>query len=385
MIIVSGKTFDIKERLKLWGGKWSQKERLWTFDYLNADQLSYLRSVIGVSVTDINERLSKLIKPDDEDDPDLRVSDDALRFRRTGYRTFKRPNEPHIIGDDPTHLNTFANDKPIAFFGFSSLHKLCDHIARLEEPKHNIDGYCNVGWSTHSERRKVTATKDMGEALQLARYGWTEGFGIAHLFDIPHAERKARTNALAGGSVNVGRMLSGNPKHMTKRLPQPKNKRITLFVDVVMWQGILAENAMLRALLIASVIDQLEHQGYTCEIYACSASCSFHDRGAQSNFAVKVKAAGERLSLLDISFALGHPSFLRRFKFACEGSVPDISIGVENRGLISDLFTEDHPPPPNSYVFERLASNKPEYSDPYVMLDDILPDNLPIEIMRSNR
>lgn len=361
IIIVSGNTFDHRYKLKALGGNWSNADKRWTFYFPSEATLTVLRSMIGVLVTEAsNSRFTQ-----------TETQKPTSYFRRTPTQFY---------GDDPTYMGEFASKNPIAFFGFSTLGACIDYVEQLKRPD-NQSGTCDVGWSTSLERIKATGTNNMQEALDLARDGWTEGFGLIEAFDLPHALNKHRLRSYAGGNVSVGRMLAGNPKHMMRRAPQPKNKRITLFVETMMWMGISAENAMLRALLIAGVIDIAEQQGFSCDIYAVGSSLSWHDRKPQAQICVQLKTAGERLSLLDIMFGLGHPSFLRRFYFACEGCVEEIDMNHAERGIVDAAFNP-HNMSKDCYYFGQLAGNvqATAWQDPMRMLKTMLPPNLPVKV-----
>jgi hypothetical protein len=361
MITVTGQTFPYRDTLKSMGARWNNVIKAWQFDFLDAMQRARLQALVGVVLVDDRPVENPYHEPQAE----------PVYFHRSGVTQF--------IGDDPEYLGCFADQNPIVFFGFSSLAAVCDYVEALERPD-NTGGTSDDGWQTTEKRIKFTGTADMQEALDLARHGWTEGFGLASKFDIQHAERKQRFYSMAGGSVNVGRMLAGNPKHMIRRQPQPKNKRITLFIETIAWRGFTTGNMMLRALLIASIIDLLETQGYQCNVYAVAASTAQQDFLPLTQWCVAIKDAGERLNLLDLTFALGHPSFLRRFQFAAEGCV--IAIEPQVASVVSSAFTDDHQPGLNQYYFKKLSRivDQSVYSDPMIMLEDILPDNLPIEI-----
>jgi hypothetical protein len=293
---------------------------------------------------------------------------------------FHRSGKTICFGDDMEFQGTFRDQNPIVFYGFSSLGAFADFVDALPIPTEY--GTFDKGWSTSEVMAKFSGTASLEEALALARHGWSDGWGLAQKFDIPHALNKRRAYSLAGGSVNVGRMLAGNPTHMVRRVPQPKHRNITLYVETVMWRGISAANAMLRAILIISVIDLLEEQGYRCTVIAVSSDISWHDMGSQSQFAVRIKDAGERLNLLDISFALGHPSYLRRFNVCCIGSLPFVHCRHGKAGIVSEAFDETHPPERDAYYIKQLPprTDPAEWLDPMNMLKHILPANLPLDI-----
>ncbi|MDT9703008.1 hypothetical protein, partial [Streptomyces sp. P17] len=61
--------------------------------------------------------------------------------------------------------------------------------------------------------------------------------------------------------------------------------------------------------------------------------------GAQT--AVTLKHAGEKLNLDDLVFALGHPSFLRRFNFACVSQAVECREIWSSQGMPRSAFGKD--------------------------------------------
>ena len=356
MITASGQTFQHRDTLKGLRGRWDAAGNCWRFDYLTAGQLATLRGLVGVVVSEAPQELAG----DDDDKP-----------------CCPRNRAPTlIIGDDPTYLNHFADKNPIVYFGFSSLSAFVDHVGALKRPINN--GWtCDAGWHGDED---YTGTASFDEAVSLARHGWTEGFGLARRLAAPPARAKRRQHSIAGGSVNVGRLLAGNPMHMHKRAPQPANKVITLFVETVMWAGITTSNAIFRALLIAGIVDRLEHEGYRCEIVATYCA---RRRDAREHYqtAVRLKAPHERLNLLDMTFAFGHPSFGRRLIYAMEGCIPQCSLQRDFRGFISRAFDDDNPCSKNEYYIPQLRTNNVDQNDPLAMLPHLIdPNALPITL-----
>lgn len=345
---ITGRTWSHRHILREWNGDWDNTRKRWTFDNLSSDQLEQLSRMVGVMVTDVTPVTPSM----------------------------------QIFGDDPTYVNYFVDKNPSAFFGFSSLAVMCDYVEALPIPPNN-GRTCDIGWSTNSTRQYVTATKDMPEALALARNGWIDGMGLHKALLTPRPLTKRRTHGLSGGSVNVGRMLAGNPAHMRKRHKAPGQKRITLFVQSVMWIKIKPDMAINRALVIAAMIDLLEQEGYICDIVAvfCTAHNSWGGQG-KSQITVKIKDAGQRLNLLDIMFALGHPAFSRRMCFACEGAVPECKMSYDDRGIIRPAFDTDNPCGRGEFYvpfLEPIAVSRIT-ADPMSMLKYIEPEGLPISL-----
>jgi hypothetical protein len=283
-----------------------------------------------------------------------------------------------LYGDDATYFNYFSDKDPRAFWGFSSLRAFADFVGNLEKPiPDKARGISAMAWSESQEFCDHTGVASLNEAVRLARDGWTDGLGLSGVMLTPKPVGKRRSHGVAGGSVNVGRMLAGNPSHMRRRTPAPGKRSITLFVDCCMWRGITALSAMMRALVIVSIIDALEAEGYRCAVVAISVDISSSNHKPKAQFAVRIKETSDRLNLLDISFALGHPAFLRRMCFACEGVAIETFITRDDRNLLSEPFAEGCKD--GEFYIGRIMSNEWE-NDPLGMLSAIEPEGLPISV-----
>lgn len=350
---ISGRTWDHRALFREWDGRWDNTNQRWEISGLTDVHLARLATMPGVMVTEVAPRA-------------------------TAIRT-----DPIIIGDDETHYNRFVDKDPIVFFGFSSLAKFCDYVESLDRPP-NTGGTCDIGWSTNEERRYVCATENMQEALGLARNGWIDAFGMHRAMLTPRPISTKRAHGIAGGSVNVGRMLAGNPVHMRKRAKAPGRKTITLFVQCTMWYKTSPKVATMRALLIGSIVDLLEQEGYICNIYAVCTSARGWLRNHGKQLCVNVKEAGQRLNLLDIMFAFGHPSFSRRLFFAAEGSIPECRMTYEDRGVIRPAFDDDNPTGQNEFYIPFLdmveSTRCEKLANPVDMLQYIEPVGLPISL-----
>lgn len=137
---------------------------------------------------------------------------------------------------------------------------------------------------------------------------------------------------------------------------------------------------IIRAAIVAAFADILEGRGYSCQLVAVTMQArSFSgDPGAQT--AVTIKHAGEKLNLADIVFALGHPSFLRRFNFAC----------VSQSDECRDIWSSQGTPKPafgremnrNEFYVRHIDTN---YKGDFMevarkMLPKIKPRGLPLTI-----
>lgn len=277
-----------------------------------------------------------------------------------------------IHGDNPRWFNHFSDPNPAAFFGFSSLGAFVDFVAALDPDKAGA----KAGWRIHDT--DFHGTRNMSEALDLARNGWFDHIELPKNFNIPFAQRKQRVYSIVGGSVNVGRMLSGNPVHMRTRKTAPSHKSITLFVQAGFVASVSSDAAIIRALLIGEIVDILETQGYSCEIVAVMTSRDDTGNRQGCQTAITIKQAGERLNLSDICFALGHPSMLRRLSFACVGSFSECKSSWRNMGRTTNAFNDNHRVGSNEYYIRALTSRDGYTAD--ALLSAVIPEGLPIKL-----
>lgn len=375
MIIITGKTFEHRDRLKDMGGRWNADNKNWEFNSLTDRQRQELKTLVGVMVSEIKQQLI------DSDDDWFDDNDD-------GDETVDGKQRSNIIGDDRTWFNYFADKNPITFFGFSSLSAMTKYVKAI--PEHMQEGKRGRGWNETDGQ--WFGTTDMNEALSLARDGWPDGVEMAQ--EIlerllgQHAIERRRKYSIAGGMVNVGRLLAGNPKHMIARPKQAGRKIITFFVETFISASISAEHAIIRAATVAAITDVLEMNGYSCEIV--SIATSRHSNLPAFHVATTLKATGETLNLNDVIFALGHPSYFRRMIFACNGSDDALRQVWSSMGYPTNAFNANYPIRPNEYYVNKIDYRAPIDDElPLVqsalqIWDLIVSDELPITLNRED-
>lgn len=359
-IIVSGTTFNYREALKDMGGKFDGDARRWIFpDTLPERHIATIRRMVGVVI---------------------RIPQTA---QETAQPVATRDGKTYERGDDMTYLNYFAEKNPVSFFGFSSLSALTDYIEAIPKSVADDDRR-NMAWTMTNN---FAGTSTVGQAIKLARNGWTDGVEkakeIAECITSEYAMQRKRVHSVAGSRASVGRMLVGDPKHMMKRAPQPGKRIITLFVETAINVSISAKNAVIRAASIAAIIDLIEQSGFSCELIATNIATT---RGMPvQQLAVKIKNAGERLSINDAIFALGHPSFERRFNFALVGSDQQLQMIWSSMGSSSSAFTDAYKPSKNefyipqfNYAQQTQIEGETLQEKALSLLPFLIPDGLPI-------
>ena len=369
MIKLTGKTFDHRDILKEFGGRWNSDERNWHFYTLTKEQKERLSQLPGCILVE-------------DDRKSVPISFVAVEEERPTQRSGRTV----VYGDDQRYLNYFKDKNPTAFFGFSNLKALTDFIKAIPERKRI--GTRDAGWQKNNA--KWYGSQSMEHALEIARDGWQEGVEnasrVVEFISLQHAQKKRRAYSVAGGTINVGRMLSGNPAHMVKRQKAPGRRIMTLFVENTASGMIKADTLVVRAAVCGALTDILEQNGYSCEIIAVTMQSNHSRGGAQT--AVTIKHAGEKLNISDLVFSLGHPSFLRRFNFACISQADELQDMWETQGYAADAFNSHYQPGRNELYIRCVRQNVTEGSledQAIEMLSKIKPDDLPIDIGEVTR
>lgn len=374
MIFVTGRTYDHRHLLSVtMGGRFNAGAKRWEFISLCKEHQDMLAKTPGVIVTERPEL-------DDYTVP-LPQSPRHTPLTEQIHKKFR--------GDDRAWIGNFVDPNPVCHFGFSSLGAMVDYIERIPKITHT-DTRRNHAWAT--DREEWAGTASMDEAFKLARDGWPEGIQLAEMIverlTGDNAVQRKRKYSIAGGSVNVGRLLSGNPQHMIHRPKQPGSRVITLFCEVGMSASINAVDAILRAAIVAAVSDVLETNGFQCDIVAVDTTTEGNDRNASCYITTTLKKAGEPLNLNDVVFGLGHPSVCRRLCFAVMAS-DDALIDVCDSGCYGspgNAFNKDHSTKKNEFYLKRLEK---KYTGSLIgrafdIWDDITSGiELPITINRS--
>lgn len=244
-------------------------------------------------------------------------------------------------GDNPTHEQHAIDAKAKVFFGFSSLAELSKYVQQLGRrdtpPPYGFDTG-NPSWY---------GTPNMQAAHDLARDGWAEGAAraedIARRFEIDRPTVRSPRYGVAGASVSVGRLLSGNPEHMRSRPRREGRKVITLFSEMSASAEVSPAVMAQRAVIVAGLCDTLERMGYACEIVAVCTVASDDVGGTDIEYiaCTTLKQSSDVLNINDVIFGLGHPSIFRRFHFALCSSENVLRRIWSNQGYPSSFETNE--------------------------------------------
>lgn len=187
---------------------------------------------------------------------------------------------------------------------------------------------------------------DYPKALELADHGWEEGMSLIdtalHAI-IPAAGREARWGwGVTGGSVSVGRFLTGHPKSMRSRRKKEAGAApvLHIVVNTVASCAINSDQMVNYGAAITGLIDRLETAGRRVHLDCVMVTRA--NKGIRLSVGWNVKRASEHVDLSQIAFSLAHPAAFRRIGFAMmERTAADVYTG--GYGQCADALPCDVP------------------------------------------
>jgi len=197
-----------------------------------------------------------------------------------------------------------------------------------------------------------TQTRSLKEAICLARTGWDKGENIItaltkQYFDafnklFPQQDWSKNLNPdVAGEVINMEAVLSNQPETMlhfqddyekTQKLSSAKMQRI--IVNIAVNSNINSDSIFNRGSIVTSMINCMELSGFRTELWICDFTATIRTNNPyQCKYYFRIKSFDEDLNLKKFSFAVCHPSMLRRVCFALYEQEPEDEIlhGMVNK------------------------------------------------------
>lgn len=192
--------------------------------------------------------------------------------------------------------------------GLHSWDKLVDIASNINSRRQSGANAQSVDGS-----QQFTGTRDMSEAVRLARDGWAKGTEqIAKTLDVLGTSEIVLPDwqlDVAGAFPCTPAFVAGEPECVWRRTDNLRDERRMTLVTPCGYPGMIdAKHAMNYAIGVAAVVRMLESQGIAVAVYS---ACISHDY----THGFVVRAHGEPMDLGKVAFS-SHPSFLRRLNFA---------------------------------------------------------------------
>lgn len=211
---------------------------------------------------------------------------------------------------------------------FQSLNDAVDFV---KTTKRNDPNKCS---STKKEDYNWDAGMNYTETLKHASGEkiWAEGVNkMMRAMDITD-ELAAKSmsprvvNDLVGGAVNMGAYMTGHPRNMRRRTKAPAVDKPVLSIGVCLgiYWGVRAQERLNMGAALLSAVDQLERNGYRCEITALWRGGPTNDFNYSKyvNIEYVLKRPEERWNPGAMAFAFAHPAFQRRLTWRIAETQP---------------------------------------------------------------
>lgn len=197
--------------------------------------------------------------------------------------------------------------------------------------------------STGEHRTEWTGTRNLQEALNLARYGWAEGETRARkiadvLFErvTNLIEREDMVHDVVGNSLDISAYLNDDPECWTRQESHIEEGRAVRIFRLVYNNhasaSISADTLMAKGAAIAALVRALEYAGHRVEVQ-CLPFVISDAPGYEAR--VLLKPAEQDMDFGRMVFALAHPSTFRRLGFSCFEADPlmsEVGSGYGNPG-----------------------------------------------------
>lgn len=194
-----------------------------------------------------------------------------------------------------------------------SMGEAIDRLSDQNQPKRN-----DLASVNDSARASWDLNTSFGQAANLAAVGWQEradelwkfaqalapctDTGIVDRFDV------------SGGSVDVGRYLSGEPECMLDQVITPLSA-IKIMVNISASSSVDARYLFNRGIALAAIIHSLQSSGRSISLTVGESVVSSNGTGDIHNTLIELQAFGEYINPGRLAFWIAHPAALRRCIF----------------------------------------------------------------------
>lgn len=176
--------------------------------------------------------------------------------------------------------------------------------------------------SRSTGREERTSTRTFQEAVDLAKYGWTEGERIIADLSDRLEERVHRALpwygmelAESGGEVDVAALLDGQRENMWDWREEGGRKPVVrVNVNGAFHWNIKTQEVRVMGAAVVSLIDALEKMGRRVEMDMFWPVTSWGNEMA--SLRIRIKEADDPLHLANMAFAVAHASMFRRLVFS---------------------------------------------------------------------
>lgn len=178
-----------------------------------------------------------------------------------------------------------------------------------------------------SDRERISSfnlTANFAEALELAEFGWSEGAdkAVRHK-DFANVFTQAETRNVSWdyvddeGDFTTERLLSGADTFLMRpRFTHRFSSGVRVIVAIGTSSGVHAATMVEQTITIAAGLWRLEVLRVPTELWTVNTLNPSMSGNIRTWHALRIHTSGNTFNLGKITFACGHPDFLRRINFA---------------------------------------------------------------------
>lgn len=211
---------------------------------------------------------------------------------------------------------------------------MSDHIIRRYESLGAFVDYAEThrdkSGSSQTSGASWAGTASFNDAVNLARDGYrdirpaVDGMAESIIGEVKAqlAVKPVQVFDVAGGAVDIGMFLNGEPECMLDMVLKPATgfgNVVTILINGRYSAGISAEQVKSLGIALCALVEILARCQTSAEIWIES---SVSGNGGKYSSLVKLAEAWEPLDINGLMFAIAHPSFVRRICFGAEEGEP---------------------------------------------------------------
>ena len=221
------------------------------------------------------------------------------------------------------HKTYWEGENLVRRFSFDSIE---DYLAYLESAP--LQEPFEAGAASELGSEDFTGSRSLAHAIELARYGWHEGFSeLVHMTEqVKRAldfspEVSSTFHDYVGFVPDVKAFMEGSPLSMINA-PAVRKPHINVYMNTSIDGFVDEADVYRRGAATLALCEVIETCGIMVDLHLFE--MSFIDKDiALSEFVVK--ARDERINLAKLHFPICHPSWIRRLNFRLIEIMPNVT------------------------------------------------------------